>query len=172
MSSEFIPVITNTQEVQWRPSPAQKFFLASLQRLREAGLPPALARQLDETQDSQGFYILGPDGTPYGWNNDADPEDILHFMNVSLPKWREHPPAAVKISDAEIAAPWTTTPAPEVQVMRVYARIRPLPERIWGLNRSVGRDYLWTVTTHHGDDRQYCAASLPTAPAQPGRRPL
>ena len=143
MTTEFIPVITNTQEVQWRRSPAQKFFLAFLERLRARGPLPALDSQLDDFQDAQGFYILGPDGTPYGWINDADPEDVLRFMNGGLRQWREHPPATVKVSASEIAEPWTTTPLPETQVVRVYARIRPLPARVWGLNRGIGRDQLW-----------------------------
>src|SRR5262245_46634252 len=132
MASGFIPVIANTQEVQWRRSPAQRFFLASLKRLRAAGPLPALDSQLDDFQDAQGFYVLGPDGTPYGWVNDADPADVLRFMDAGLRRWREHPPAAVRVSDREVAAPWTTTPSPETQVVRVYARIRPLPARVWG----------------------------------------
>ncbi len=47
------------------------------------------------------------------------------------------------VRDAEVSAAWAATPPAGAVVVRVFARIRPLPVDIWGLNRGVGRDFLW-----------------------------
>jgi hypothetical protein len=75
--------------------------------------------------------------------NDHEPADILRFMNQGLRRWREHRPHGVTIRDDEVAAPWAATPPPGAAVVRVYSRIRPLPADVWGLNRGIGRDFLW-----------------------------
>ena len=139
LASEVIPATANTQELQWRRSPAQAFFLALVARTTSE----TLTRQMASSQDPQGMYILGPDGTPYGFTNDHEPEDILGFVDRGLRGYRAHPPGPVTISDAEVAAPWTVAPPRDGAVVRVYTRIRPLPKKVWGLNRGVGRDYLW-----------------------------
>lgn len=145
LRTEFIPVTANTQELQWRRSPAQAFYMALVARTQAEAHSDTLQKQMADSLDPQGMYILGPDGTPYGFTNDHDPSDILRFMDRGLRGYKARPPRAAVISDADVAAPWTQPP-PEAEggaVVRVYSRIRPLPTKVWGLNRGVGRDFLW-----------------------------
>ncbi len=139
LKTEFIPVTANTQELQWHRSPAQAFYLDLVARTQSE----TLTRQMKSSSDPQGMYILGADGSAYGFTNDHDPPDVLRFMNQGLRGFRAHPPGPAAISDADVAAPWTTVPPEGGAVVRVYSRIRPLPKQVWGLNRGVGRDYLW-----------------------------
>lgn len=139
LRTEFVPVTANTQELQWHRSPAQAFYLALVARTQSE----TLRKQFDSSLDPQGMYILGADGTPYGFTNDHEPADIQRFMHRGLREFRKHPPKGVAISDAEIAAPWTARPPEGSAIVRVFARIRPLPTEVWGLNRSVGRDFFW-----------------------------
>ncbi len=139
LKTEFIPVTANTQELQWHRSPTQTFFLSLVASTQS----DTLSKEMQRSQDPQGMYILGADGTSYGFTNDHDPSDILRFMDRGLRGFRVQPPRAAVISDAEVAAPWTTRPPAGSVVVRVFSRIRPLPEKVWGLNRGVGRDFLW-----------------------------
>jgi hypothetical protein len=139
LGTEFIPVTANTQELQWRRSPTQAFFLKAVAGTQSE----TLSKEMDRSQDPQGMYILGADGTSYGFINDHDPADVLRFMDRGLRGFRAQPPRPAVISDAEVAAPWTVRPPEGGAVVRVFSRIRPLPEKVWGLNRGVGRDFLW-----------------------------
>jgi hypothetical protein len=139
LGTEFIPVTANTQELQWRRSPAQKFYLSLVKNTDSE----TLRKQWASSSDPQGMYILGPDGTPYGFTNDHEPKDIQRFINAGLKGYQKHPPKQVEIKEADILAPWTVVPPAGSAVVRVFARIRPLPEKVRGLNRSIGRDFLW-----------------------------
>lgn len=89
------------------------------------------------------MYILGPDGSSYGYTNDHDPSNIQACINGALKRYREHPPKAATVSQKEIETPFAITPPASASVIRVYSRIRPLPKGCTGLNQSVGRDFLW-----------------------------
>lgn len=161
LRTEFIPVSANTQDLQWRGSPAQQFYLGLVARTQgapvklgrqtfapgnAAGTWPGkdtLRRQMSSSLDPQGMYILGPDGSTYGFTNDHEPADILRFMDRALRGYAARPPRPAVVSDADVATPWSYTPPPGATVVRVFSRIRPLPQKVWGLNRGVGRDFLW-----------------------------
>jgi len=89
------------------------------------------------------MYILAPDGTSFGFTNDHEPVDIQRFMDRGLRGYSKTRPTHVVIADADIAAPWSARLDPEGAVIRVFSRIRPLPVDAGGLNRGVGRDFLW-----------------------------
>jgi hypothetical protein len=139
LKTEFIPVSGNTHDLQWRKSPAQRFFMT----ISDGTIDPGLKKVRDCSQDPQGFYIAGADGTSYGWNNDHDPDNVEKYMDRGLAAFRAHPPKATVVSDDERRAAFAVTPDPSTSVVRVFSRIRPLPDEVWGLNRSVGRDFLW-----------------------------
>lgn len=165
LRTEFIPVTANTQELQWRRSPAQAFYLALVKRTQAEARSEMLSKQLSDSLDPQGMYILGPDGTPYGFTNDHDPDDILRFMDRGLRGYRTRPPKQAVISDADIAAPFAQALPAGGAAVRVYSRIRPLPSKVWGLNRGVGRDYLWLYPEELA---ALVAGSGGAAPARPG----
>jgi hypothetical protein len=139
LASEFIPVVANTQDLQWHESPASRFFLGVVERTDSE----TLSRQWRSSRDPQGMYILAPDGTSFGFTNDHEPVDIQRFMDRGLRGYRKTQPTQVVIADADIAAPWSARLDPAGAVIRVFSRIRPLPVDAGGLNRGVGRDFLW-----------------------------
>ncbi len=151
-----IPFTGDTHELQFRKSPAQKWFLGLYHRTSA----PLLNAQKSFSNDSQGMYIVGADGTSYGYTNDHDPSNINEAMNRALARFRTHPPHPVVISDAEVHAPYAVAPPPKGAVVRVFTRITPLPPGCIGLNRSVGRDYLWI---YPGEIRAMLARVMPPA---------
>ncbi len=102
-----------------------------------------LAKQMKSSNDPQGMYILGPDGKSYGFTNDHYPDDIQRFINSCLAKFKKDPPAKVSFTKEELNSSFSHQPPPGAAVVRVFARIWPLPKQCWGLNRGAGRDFLW-----------------------------
>jgi hypothetical protein len=139
LQTEFVPVSANTHDLQWRASPAQQFFLDVVAHTTSA----QLRRQFSESADPQGMYILGADGTSYGFINDHDPIDVIQFMDRARRSYAQHPPRPIELAQDAVTAPFAETPESDTSVVRVFSRIRPLPAGAWGLNRSVGRDFLW-----------------------------
>jgi hypothetical protein len=161
VQTEFIPVSANTQDLQWHRSLTQQWFLALVRRTMDESLSTRsgsklsgetfqgahtrldLNRQVCQTNDPQGMYIVGADGTAYGFTNDHAPEDIQRFMNAGLARFKEHPPKRVAITEAEKRAAFSITPAPTTQVLQVFARIPSVPEGRSFLNEGIGRDFCW-----------------------------
>lgn len=113
-----------------------------------SGLKPGTAnldlnRQMSQSNDPQGMYIFGADGTPYAFANDHGPEDIDELMNVGLKRFSERPPTPVQISREEKDAPFSITPPQTAQVFQVFSRIPSPPKNSTFLNAGVGRDFCW-----------------------------
>jgi hypothetical protein len=152
-------VSANTQDLQFHRSPAQEWFMAMVGRTMEEGLSSRhgsklsgqkpgrseldLNRQMAESNDPQGMYIFGADGTPYAFANDHDPADIDELMNLGLQRFHERPPAPVTISDTEKSAAFSIPPPATAQVLQVFARIPAPPKDCSLLNNGVGRDFCW-----------------------------
>lgn len=102
-----------------------------------------LNRQMTQTQDPQGMYVVGADGTPYGFTNDHGPEDIDRFMDTALARFRTKPPRTVAIDPALFDDRFSIRPPAGAQVLQVYARIPAPPSTCSVLNRGVGRDFCW-----------------------------
>lgn len=152
-------VSANTQDLQWHRSLAQKWFLALVKRTMAAqlstrsgsklsGQKPGSAeldlnRQMTQSNDPQGMYIVGADGTPYGFTNDHEPADISRLMDLGLQRFRAQPPGPVTVTAEEKAAAFSITPPPTAQVLQVFARIPAPPNTCSILNNGVGRDFCW-----------------------------
>src|SRR5687768_11001757 len=134
LQTEFVPVVGNTHELQNGRSPARDWFMK---------MAASVNARVNNGNTAQGFYIAGPDGTAYGFNNNRTVERVNWFMDNSLKKLRESPPKATAIDPADLNAPFARTPGPSVSVMRVFARIRPLPEGCSDLNKGIARDHFW-----------------------------
>jgi hypothetical protein len=104
---------------------------------------PILDAQKSFSNDSQGMYIVGPDGKSYAYANDHDPSDIKKTMDLGLQRYKASPPSQVSISAKEIETPYAISPAKTTSVVRVYSRIRPVPKGCSWLNNGPGRDFLW-----------------------------
>ena len=94
------------------------------------------------------MYIVGADGTPYGFTNDHGPEDITRFMDACLARFRAHPPKPVIVTEAEKRAPFAIAPPATASVLNVYSRIPSPPNTCSLLNRGIGRDFCWV----YGDE--------------------
>ncbi|MEQ1841840.1 MAG: hypothetical protein ABL994_15655, partial [Verrucomicrobiales bacterium] len=71
-----------------------------------------LNRQMAQSKDPQGMYVFGADGTPYGFANDHDPEDIEKLMDLGLKRFQARPPRPVEISNSEKIAAFGVRPSP------------------------------------------------------------
>lgn len=91
---------------------------------------------------SQGFYVLGADGTFYGYNNNRSIERVHAMLDQAVAKFDAQRPAGVEIAAAERAA-WALRPPEGASIARVHARIRPLPAGAGDANARLGRDHLW-----------------------------
>lgn len=149
----------NTQELQWRSSPAQKWFMAVVQRAMDAGVSSRhgsklsgqrignsqldLNRQMRQSKDPQGMYIFGADGTPYAFCNDHGPEDIQKMMDIGLKRFRENPPQPVTITEDDKKALFSINAPAGAEVLQVFSRIPSPPKSSSYLNKGVGRDFCW-----------------------------
>ena len=111
-----------------------------------------------QSNDPQVLYIIGADGTPYGFANDHDPADIDELMNLGLQRFHDHPPGPVTITDAEKSAAWSITPPATTQVLQVFARIPSPPKDCSLLNNGVGRDFCWIYENERREVAQPAAA--------------
>jgi hypothetical protein len=104
---------------------------------------------------AQGFYVVGADGSGYGFNNNRDPQRVDRFMSRGIEQFREHPPANTDVPESIRTAPFSRAPDPSTSVIRVFSRIRPLPPGADVLNAGVGRDHLWILA---GEVREILSA--------------
>jgi len=132
-------VAGNLSELQFGKSPSQQWFMALANHIAN----PDLKEQRKDQDDVQGFYIVGADGTSYGWLNEYDLERVNTFLDGGLADFKQRPPQRVEIPASLADSGFTITPDPSASLVRVFSRIRPLPPGCDSLNASVGRDHLW-----------------------------
>jgi hypothetical protein len=117
-----------------------------------------LNRQMAQTNDPQGMYIFGADGTPYAFANDHDPADIDELMDLGLQRFHDQPPGPSAISDAEKQAAFSISPPATAQVFQVFARIPFPPKDSSLLNNGVGRDFCWIYEEERREVTRLAAA--------------
>lgn len=105
----------------------------------------AAARQVKPDVDkgitAQGRYVVGADGTAYGYNNNRSVERVLAMMDSALSQFQARPGGPVPKGGHPSGRAW-----PEgVQTVRVAARVRPVPEGCDPMNQNVARDHLWIL---------------------------
>lgn len=136
LREEFVPVVGNTHELQNGRSAARDWWMDLAKRAK-----PDSAYG----KTSQGFYVLGADGSDYGFNNNRSVERVLQLMDRGLAAFKARPPSRVEIDDAGAAYGFAFPPG--VAVTRVFARISPVPEGCHDSNQSVARDHLWVSSS-------------------------
>lgn len=99
----------------------------------------------------QGVYVAGPDGTPYDYTNvhwTTEKEypharaSFLKWMDRALARYRERPPAPVKVTEDDLQRGTPRGPDPTTTVVRVFSRVRG-PEVSTPALMAAGRDHLW-----------------------------
>lgn len=101
-------------------------------------------RILDGTT-AQGTYVFAADGTAYGFNNNRSVERLNAMLDKGLEAFSANPPKTVNISKELIDEPWGRTPEKDTSVLRVFTRIRPVPEGAPDSNKMVARDHVWIL---------------------------
>jgi len=137
LSNEFIPYTGDTAELQFEFGYA-RYEVADWFRKMAAD-----SGWKKEGNTAQGLYVAGADGTCYGRKKTLSVAATHRFLNACLEGFKKKPPAPAVITDAELKAPFTRPAAKSTSVIRVYSRIRPLPEGADNRNANVGRDHLW-----------------------------
>lgn len=123
---------------------------------------------------AQGMYIVGADGTFYGYltehpsqyNPDLAP--VRQFLERGLQAFRKNPPAQIHITRATLAGHSLLSPDPTTSIVNIFTRISPVPAGSDELNYSLGRDHYWILarevqeiaSTAHDDGRSF---RLPSA---------
>jgi hypothetical protein len=92
---------------------------------------------------SQGFYVVAADGTAFGFNNNRDIDRVLGFLAKGLTEYKKSNVAVANISDSELTAEFMRKPSEPVSYVRVFARIKPVPEGCDGSNSNLARDHFW-----------------------------
>lgn len=149
LKSEFIPVVGNTHEIQNGRSRARDWFM---------GMAALVNPRVKDNVTAQGFYVAGPDGTPYGFNNNRSVERVSRLMDNALKDWRAKPPRPIEIGAEELATPYAPKLPDGGLSARVFARISPLPPGCGELNKAPAQDHMWI----------YPAESAAIASAKPG----
>ncbi len=133
---EFITVSGNTHELQRRSSMASNWLMdvaeQNVERVGKGGT-------------AQGFYVIGADGTFYGYNNNRSVERVNGLLDRAQQKFKENPPKPVAITSKDLLAPWRQPLPAGASVVRVFTRIRPLPADAGDTNKNLGRDHLWIL---------------------------
>jgi hypothetical protein len=88
---------------------------------------------------------MAADGTAYGYNNNRSVERLNQMLDVSLEAFRANPPKRVEIPESELKAEWCHRPDPGTSVLRIFTRIRPVPEGADPSNKIVARDHIWVT---------------------------
>lgn len=126
-------MVGNTHDLQNRQSELGDWFMSMA----------AIANpRVTSGQTAQGFYVIGADGTAYGYNNNRSVERVMSFMAEGLKGYKAAPAYSKGVRDLDFTA--LTAPKGSA-VLRVYARILPVPEGSHASNENVQRDHFWIL---------------------------
>lgn len=97
-------------------------------------------------QTAQGFWVLGAGGDFYGYNNNRSIERVHAMLDAALLKFNAAPSKEeAGPTPEQLQAPSAPQPPEGASIVRVHARIRPVPEGCADSNRRVGRDHVWVT---------------------------
>lgn len=94
---------------------------------------------------AQGTYVFAADGTAYGYNNNRSVERLTQMLDKSLKAFGDNQPADVDIPKSVLDAPWNTVPDATTTVVRIFTRVRPVPNGAPEANKIVARDHFWIL---------------------------
>ncbi|HEY9790416.1 MAG TPA: hypothetical protein V6D22_08455 [Candidatus Obscuribacterales bacterium] len=144
MHDNFVVVAGDCKELQNGHSSARDWFMNIVMHANNPDLTAQLGRLPGGGGDTaQGFYIIGADGTYYGWDNSHYLPNVIKFIDKGLSDFHKRPPAHIEIADSQLSERFSASPDATTSVVRVFNRISPLPDGCDELNKSVGRDHLW-----------------------------
>ncbi|HEY9786262.1 MAG TPA: hypothetical protein V6D17_12720 [Candidatus Obscuribacterales bacterium] len=99
----------------------------------------------EQFKTTQGFYVMSADGQVFmykiGLAYEAD--DFLRELDRAVQEFHRSAPAAVRITQDEIARSGPLQPEAGTSVVRIYSRIAPIGQNSSLSERSIGRDHMW-----------------------------
>lgn len=131
LSKDFVPVLLDTHEVQNGRTPTRDWFMKVAVQVK-----PDITKGIT----AQGRYVIAADGTAYGFNNNRDVDRILRLLDLGEGKFKANPPTSVPIA---LDDAYGNFPAADTTVVRIFSRIRPVPENCSPSNKNVARDHFW-----------------------------
>ncbi|MBI3725434.1 hypothetical protein HY251_16010 [bacterium] len=132
-----MPLAANTRELQHREKTDElgRFFW----KVADAG-----HWKQQEGNTTQGLYAFSAAGDFYGSLNDRDVGELLALLEKARKAFAKAPPRKLEL--ARPSGPSADVLPPErAAVVRVHARILPLPAGCAPINKGVGRDHLWVL---------------------------
>lgn len=147
IAADFIPVAGSIERLQpdrygWEETPASRWFVPMAQEAFRQFAPAGFWEQF---KSYQGLYIVGADGRPYGYRVvwELPPRALLESLDEAMVGFRKFPPAKVELDPADVAAVGAPVLDSTTSAVRVYSRVRPIPQDAGPANAGVGRDHLW-----------------------------
>jgi hypothetical protein len=131
-----VPVVADTHSLQNGRSETSRWFM---------GIARANVTRVRRGETAQGFYVLGADGAFFGYQNTRSVDHVLKLMDRGLAGWAKDDPEPVVIEPEVATASFCRTPPETTSVVRVFTRIRPLPDGAPRANGYLGRDFLWVT---------------------------
>jgi len=92
---------------------------------------------------TQGYYVIAADGTGIFWDNYIP--RIGEAVDRGLARYRQSPSRRAEISPQLLRDAAPLPPPPGTSVVRLFTRIRPVPEGAHPHNSNLGRDYMWVL---------------------------
>jgi hypothetical protein len=132
LKEKFIPVAGNTHELQNGRTPARDWFIGAAAKVKPG---------VTSGQTAQGFYVIAPDGKAFGTNNNRSVERVKAYMLSGLEQYAKHEMGPLEITEG--SAEYVRKPDASTSVIRVYTRIRPVPQGSDASNENVAQDHLW-----------------------------
>ena len=135
---DFVPVAQDVMYTQYRwveePDELKTFFDGIMQRTRNPN-------GRGERATRQGFYVFDAAGRSLGVRNSRRVRGLLSMLARAREAFEADPPTRLQLPRTVPV----TRPRPPVgaAVVRVFARIDPVPAGSDRRNRTVGRDFLW-----------------------------
>ncbi|MBI5759947.1 MAG: hypothetical protein HZA46_15625 [Planctomycetales bacterium] len=92
---------------------------------------------------TQGYYILTPDGHGVTWDNYIP--RLEQFLDRGIREYARARKGKANVSRADVREFAPQEPPEGTSVIRLYTRIRPVPEGADPMNRLLGLDYMWIL---------------------------
>jgi len=141
LSQQFVPVSGDCSELQFGKTKTRDWIMSAVKKIDDAELRVQMNPLKDNTV--QGLFVVGSDGTPYGWINTNDVKEVNDFLSRGLALFQHAAPDTVPVAPELVQEIWSQRPPAGGCVARVFSRISPLPPGCDPLNASIGRDHLW-----------------------------
>ena len=136
LSKDFVPFAGNTHLLQSGASAARDWFMRAATRLRP---------ELNESVSAQGFYVVGADGSAFGYHNVRSVDRVLSLLKNGAKAFEAAHVKAPKIDDAAVADANDRRQPAGTSVLRLFARIQPFPEGCDPSNENVSQDHFWLL---------------------------